>query len=171
MKNKLFTLAAALTLAAVIGTIYAAPALAVVIKAALVKNVDEPGRSPYQKFLGCDENASRFCQGSTAESVPARTRLVIQHVSIFSQVATGAKITTLRLTTNGAAFDPGAANLEIHPQFRGTTLGFGDNYDGNEVGPVFFEAGQKPTISIQINGDPEVNVSAYITGYLVDLDI
>ena len=50
MKNRLITMAGALALLAVVGKFYATPALAKLVRAALVKNVDEKGRSPYMQF-------------------------------------------------------------------------------------------------------------------------
>lgn len=48
MKNKLLTFAGALALIAMLGRFYAVPAFAQAIRAAVVKNMDEPGRTPYR---------------------------------------------------------------------------------------------------------------------------
>jgi hypothetical protein len=89
MKNKIFTLAAALTLAAVIGSIYAAPALAQVIKAALVQNVDEPGRHPYIFFSSIGTNIT------DSPAISPGKRVVLQHVSVSSFNGGGGELDVL----------------------------------------------------------------------------
>jgi hypothetical protein len=87
MKNNLFTLAAALTLAAVISGI-AVPANAQV-KAALVQNQDEPGRRP---FVFLFPSATPF-------AVPVGTRLVLQHFSISGSAPSAVGLVVMLLQT------------------------------------------------------------------------
>jgi hypothetical protein len=81
MKNKLLTFAGALALLATLGHFYAKPLLAQV-RAALVQNVDDPGRIPYQGVRACFFQSNNFCTVNFPP-VPAGKRLVITHVSGF----------------------------------------------------------------------------------------
>jgi hypothetical protein len=94
MKNKLLTLAAALALLAVLGHFYAKPLLAQV-RAALVKNLDEPGRNPYAQNVRGDSTAGG-CQSATI-TVPANRRLVIENVTFE---ASGSSDVSFELETN-----------------------------------------------------------------------
>jgi hypothetical protein len=82
MKNKLLTFAGALALLATLGHFYAKPLLAQV-RAALVQNMDEPGRHPYQVRIGFDT-----AQGFAADfpDVPVGQRLVVQQIMVESEV-------------------------------------------------------------------------------------
>src|SRR5258706_15121720 len=82
MKNRILTLAGILALVAVLGKFYAVPAIAQAVRAAVVKNIDEPGRSPFQQeafFSGSCPNITA-CSVNYAP-VPANKRLVITNVS------------------------------------------------------------------------------------------
>ena len=78
MKNKLLNFAGALAALAILGHFYAKPLLAQV-RAALVKNVDEHGRVPYQQSTGCSPSPSN-CE-ALFPAVPSNRRLVIEYVS------------------------------------------------------------------------------------------
>jgi hypothetical protein len=162
MKNKLFTLAAALTLAAVIGSIYAAPALAQVIKAALVKNIDEKGRAPFERVVHCI-GGTPTCTINPIFTVPNDRRLVLEHISSRISVNTGG-IQVMRIidsTFRNRAF-PVAQLQTTHPQIQ---------YAVNAAVLNYFEAGD--TVGVNIESDTPLtgNVQADVTisGYLVDL--
>ena len=69
MKNRMMTLAGTLPLLAVLGNLSVPPLLAQV-RPALVKNVDEPGRSPYQVL----PVSSNDCGTYTLSKFPRRAR-------------------------------------------------------------------------------------------------
>src|ERR1039457_5980776 len=78
MKNKLLTLAAGLALVVMAGKFFAVPLLAPV-RAALVQNVDEHGRIPYQSpSQGGNCNGVLQCD-AFFPAVPNNKRLVITH--------------------------------------------------------------------------------------------
>jgi len=91
LKNQILLAAGFAVLAGVISGITAAPAIAQAIKAALVKNVDEPGRTPFEQNIEftqsvCGLNCYNFqkissCLFLDGAVVPAGKRFVIQHVS------------------------------------------------------------------------------------------
>src|SRR5262245_28788450 len=77
MKNSMFTLAVVLAVLAVLGRFYAEPVIAQV-RAALVQNVDEPGRNPFA-VASSSQNFGLF-------TVPAGKRYVIEGFSASCQV-------------------------------------------------------------------------------------
>src|SRR4051812_19831243 len=90
-KNQILLAAGFSVLTGVISGITAAPAIAAAVKAALVKNVDEPGRMPYRVEVHCDTVASNICSAD-GPAVPAGMRLVIEHVSAQARVGGGVQI-------------------------------------------------------------------------------
>jgi hypothetical protein len=91
MKNRLLTLAGALALLAILGKYFAVPVMAQ-IRAALVQNMDEPGRRPYQVTVTLNP-AVDFKADFPA--VPAGQRLVVQQIMVS---------TTNNVNTYGAFF-------------------------------------------------------------------
>src|SRR5271169_2061592 len=87
-------------LIAVVSGITAGPAIAQIVKAALVKNVDEPGRSP---FLSSEQGGGGTCSGFNCLSSDqfngpaANTRLVIKDVSARVYLASGGKVFSAQL--------------------------------------------------------------------------
>ena len=77
MKNRMLTLAGTLALLAVLGKFYARPVLAQV-RAALVQDVDQPARAPFQVVVPI--NVTNFT--STPVSIPSGKRLVIEFVNM-----------------------------------------------------------------------------------------
>jgi len=159
MKNRLIQLAGALALLAVLGKFYAVPAIAQ-IKAALVKNVDEKGRSPYQQsgFVQCTAS-SGFCD-LVFPPVPAGKRLVAEHISANVFAPNGVNAMFLVVGGN-TSFD-----LPTH------TASLSSLYSMNEVVLGFYEAGQTPLFRLATSvPDPSAAASVTLTGYLIDLGI
>ena len=152
MKNKLFTLAAVLTLAAVGGGFYAAPALADVIKAALVLSVDEPGRHPY--VFTHESSGTDYLYASAP--VPAGKRLVVQQISASSS-------TGVVFLVN---FGVGTSTTARYATFPLVPEPFGNNTGG---GPFtgYVDAGQN---LIFLAEAPAGNTSSTVavSGYLID---
>jgi hypothetical protein len=98
MKNKLLTFAGALALLAVLGHFYAKPLLAQV-RAALVQNVDEPGRNPiplgYQAVTSSGANFS----------VPAGKRYVIEAFAANCFLDNASSLTAVRVNALTSAGD------------------------------------------------------------------
>jgi hypothetical protein len=105
MRNRLLTLAGALALIAVLGHFYAKPLLAQV-RAALVQNVDEPGRNPIPLgFLSVIGNSEADF------SVPAGKRYVIEAFTGRCFLDSASSLTAVEVTattpfgpSNGQAF-------------------------------------------------------------------
>lgn len=159
MKNKLLTLAAALVLLAVAGKFYAQPVMAQV-RAALVQDVDQPARAPFQVTVTVNP-VSNF--NYTQVAIPAGKRLVIDYVSITgaAQASGGAiqPIVLLNSTVAGGSgnlyyFAP-PANSNLPTQFymaQPTTIYADTLY----VGPAF--SGFSPTFD---------TMNVVISGHLI----
>lgn len=159
MRNRLVTLAGALALLAALGK-FAAPAVAQVVRAALVKNVDEKGRSPYMQLLfrSCPSGGNGACE-LIFPPVPAGKRLVVEHVNAGITFATGG----LRLSAL-----TGGPNvlllLPARPVSDPSILAV------NEQTLAYFESGQSPTYRISVNSVSDVPaLNATLSGYFVDL--
>jgi hypothetical protein len=164
MKNKLFTLAAALMLAAVIGGVYAAPALAQVIKAALVKNVDEPGRSPYLQKVVCNGSGGCTAIPLAPALVPAGKRLVVDHISAFVSTP----------SFNRPYLSAGSANSSGGDDTRLAYVSIDSTVD-TPSGSIFIlsqparfyvEAGKQPFL--RVTSSESFLVDGYVSGYLID---
>ena len=79
-------------------------AVAQTIRAALVKNADEPGRAPYQVFLHAGAGGYTAFVMST---VPANKRVVITNVSLTAFLEPGTSVGYVRLQ----AYDPTTLHL------------------------------------------------------------
>lgn len=153
MKNRLLTLAGALALLAVLGKYYAAPALAQVVRAAAVKNIDEKGRIPYSASVSACLPSGLEC---SFPAVPANRRLVIEYVNGgLSQLPGSGPDAALRFTrTDGITLQ------YILPTFLRVPAIYGIS------APVliYMEAGQVPRVV-----SDAAWIEARLTGYLVDL--
>jgi hypothetical protein len=160
MRNRLLTLAGAFALLAVLGKFYAAPVLAQV-RAALVKNIDERGRTPFTQHLNCDNTGSTGCQAFFS-AVPANKRLVIEHVNGAVQTASN---------LSNVAFGSALATLQFIPFQLQSTAGADNIYIANQPLLAYFEAGQAPFyfVIIQPGATEFINGQLTITGYSVDL--
>jgi hypothetical protein len=165
MKNKLFTLAGAFTLAAVIGSIYAAPALAQVIKAALVKNIDEPGRSPYTVRLACLTVSSLQCVDSSTTTIPMGKRFVVQYVTAFSESGSSTDGFVHIFSFNGGS---GELLRQAHvPMPISFVSGVLKKFVGSAPVTCFFDEGL--TVQAQFFLGTSGDGSVVINGYLVNL--
>ena len=118
MKNRLLTFAGALALFGVLGKFYAPPLMAQV-RAALVQDVDQPARAPFQVTVPININNFNF----TPVSIPAGKRLVIDHVSMSGAAqTTGADIQPIIILSSGVA---GSSNCLYYlaPTQSGTVPG------------------------------------------------
>jgi hypothetical protein len=154
MKNKLFTFAGALAALAILGHVYAQPLLAQV-RAALVKNIDEHGRTPYQQFVFCQPAGPSFCQ-AVLPAVASHSRLVIEYVSADIDSTTPPRMNLV----NNTPFQVWYFNAV---PFGPTTQA---EYVVAQPMTAFFEAGQTPSFGVS-GSNPSAAVM--ISGYLVDL--
>ena len=124
-----------------------------------VRNLDEPGRSPYQEvkiFVPCQVSSNPFSE------VPAGKRLVIKHVSAHFALPIDGGITAVSLNVN---------ELKI-PQFLNAHLlpfnTLQNHYSVNDDVLVYSEAGDTPSISY--SGRCGGSATVTLSGYFVDAD-
>ncbi len=160
MKNRLLTFAGALALLAVLGKFYAPPLMAQV-KAAMVQDVDQPARQPFQVTVPININNFTY----TPVTIPSGKRLVVDYISMSGAAQTnGPDIQPIIILSSSVAGNPGALYY-IAPQQSGTAPGqyyhteqaaiFADSLS---VSPAF--AGYSPTF---------LAFNVVISGHLVSL--
>ena len=173
MKNRLHTLAGAVKNVAVMGAAFvlvglvagvftAGPAIAQAVRAALVANVDDPGRIPYEAIADC-QAPSGSCN-VFLPAVPAGKRLVITHVS--SSVITNVPGGTLvfpQLRRNG---DVSGAFLPT--TFQGSSLGL-NYFIFNQPALAYYDPGQSPIALLSLDASGSTTFAHFIlTGYMID---
>jgi hypothetical protein len=159
LKRIVFVGAAFVLVAGVVGVFTAGPVIAQAVRAALVANVDEPGRIPFNAEPACV--GPGFCSTDINYSVPAGKRLVITQVA--GHVETD---------------QPGGSLLQVYLTTRTNRLVWfrtayqgGSSYAFNE--PVFqvYDAGAAPSVGMAGTGASSVHVSFFVTGYLLDCSV
>jgi len=154
---------AAMLLLAMFAAVLAPRNAAAQTRAALVQNVDEPGRSPYQ------ESASAVCFATctiTFSAVPAGMRLVVTHINgSMDTIGTGA---SPRVVFGG---------IMTLPTVRGIVVRSDAQMIFNHELLMYFDAGARPVVFGDFTlgllgsttdrfGGPS---NATLTGYLVKL--
>lgn len=126
MKSKLLTIAAGLLLLAVVGKFYAPPVLAQV-RAALVQDVDQPARAPFQVTVNADIKNFTF----TSVPIPSGKRLVIDYVALAGAAqTTGAYVQPIVILESSVGGGP-AAQYYMSPQQ--STVAAGQYYQAQPV--------------------------------------
>jgi hypothetical protein len=168
MKNRLMQLAAGLALMAVLGKFYAVPLIAQV-RAAVVKNIDEHGRVPYQQGSQCSVGPGG-CDVIFA-MVPPNKRLVVETISALAEITPGNVEVTESFLSDGSTNGPGffPARLYLAPINSGNIGNFGVRYHFFGKADLFLEAGSTPKFRVSLFGSNTMTLSATLTGYLVDL--
>ena len=101
-RNYVLMAAGFVVLVIVVGAFSAGPVIAQAIRAALVSNVDDPGRIPYEVRGLCNHlSTTSFC--SASQPVPAGKRLVSTHVAGFVRENCRAAFRSKRLLSARAA--------------------------------------------------------------------
>ena len=162
-RNYVLTAAGFAVLATVVGVFSAGPAIAQLAKAALVKNVDEKGRVPWQLTLTTNSCPFPGCF-ITFPAVPAGKRLVIEYGSgLVQQTSSTLSLPAFVLLNEGAfpqaRLGPFVPN--VSPQsawILSATLLY------------YVEEGRSPQI-LSSSATPVSYVEATISGYLIDKSI
>jgi hypothetical protein len=141
------------------------PAVAHAQKPALVKNVDEPGRNPYQQGMLFNQS-TQVCTNYVCtlwfNPVPAGYRLVVTHASVRYRLAdnSGEAYTTLGSDGNLAS----DIVLPV-PSFIGNNY-----YVASSPVTFYVEPGSSPTLFImgnRVDASGSYSAQASIVGYLV----
>lgn len=160
----------ALIAASLMAALVMAPSFAQT-RAALVKNVNEPGRTPYQSAVnfnpgtGCSSAACNFVSFPV---VPAGKRLVVKQLTILVGVATTGQPTVLAFSSS-----PGCSNCSNRAIVTGWVnaglLTGGVNFWAvDRPVHVFFEAGETPQIKMYASANFAFVGNATLHGYLID---
>lgn len=159
MKNRLLTLTAALVLVAAFGKFFALPLLAQA-RAALVPNMDEHGRIPYQG-TSTSANCGTLQCDVTFPVVPNNKRLVITHFDAFVTVNNSGILIVMFLTT-------ATSSSRAYPEFMaGAQTGGVSTFISGRAVQFYVDAGNAPVVHFQAS-DKVVPLSLTLTGYLLD---
>jgi hypothetical protein len=162
MKNKLLITAIFVFAFAVVLHHYEKPVMAQV-RAALVQNIDEPGRSPFTLTIECaGSQNSGFCSGTSSTAVPANKRFVAQYMNGTVSISNGG------LFADGFLFVNNGSTLYLDEHLVGNAGGF-STYTINMPVVAYFEAGQTPSGEIFGTAGNAPNAVVTLTGYLIDL--
>jgi hypothetical protein len=177
--NTCIWMAAGLAVLAVVGGFAAKPAGAQV-RAAIVQNVDEPGRNPYASTVffanGFEFPAGGICTNSQCDlhfqAVPAGKRLVVTNVIGNVYVDAPGVIAPVLLFPFGNS-SQGTTMMLPAGLMAGTYLGANMVGINAEV-RAYFEAGATPAIAITPIGNISVldsrgSAAITLSGYLVSL--
>lgn len=160
MKSRLWQVAGALALLAVVGKFYAAPAMAQAVRAAIVQDRDQRGRNLYQSTLNC-QNATNPCV-IAFPAVPAGKRLIVEHVTALAVMPAANTLADVELR-GGSIFQflPLTANLaNFAGQFEYTT---------NQPVLAAYNAGEIPNVDAFSTSGAQFTVLATISGYMIDI--
>lgn len=134
-RNRLLTLACALTLAAVLGKFYAIPAIAQATRAALVQDRDNPARQPFSALVPTANGTA------SSPAVPSGMRLIVTDMYFDYQGLPG-------LSCSAEVLAPGHRSfyaLADSPAFL--TNGGAKTYAADHAFQIVLDPGQ----SIQVN--------------------
>lgn len=148
-----------------------APALAQAqTRAALVKNVDEPGRAPYQSVI--EFNAGTGCLGSQCNivsfaPVPAGKRLVVDHVSALVGVVSGGQPTVTAFSNSNCI---NCSNRALVTGWVNTGLAISGSvfWELDRATTVYFEAGEVPQLKMLASASFAFVGNASLVGHLID---
>jgi hypothetical protein len=168
--------------AGVISSITVVPVVAQAVKAALIRNVDEPARNFYSTAQDAGSDCSTNCvQQINFPTVPAGSRLHIKNISVRSLLKVGGKMYAAELfacpSSIGCATPPFGTPIIYIPMTLQATAGVVDTVGATPVSDVWV-SNQPVDFYVQPGSFPEVllttdfennNTNATIDGYTVSL--
>jgi hypothetical protein len=140
------------------------------IRPAYVKNVDQPGRVPYQLTVSFS-NGSPGCITASAcilsfDAVPAGKRLIVEQLTLMVS-ANGGPPTQVAFGDN---FSTNTGNIAIvAPDFRAGSVVLGATFwmSASQV-RVYYGPGETPKLKVFLPGTLGVVSNATVHGYLID---
>ena len=174
LRTHLFIMAVLLGVAAAMIALSPSSSIAQTVRAALVRNVDEPGLVPFSQTFIMSQAAcacTNCCFPETAP-IPAGKRLVLQNVSGFFPLTSAANMgpITLQQRDSGPSFAL-TTILTLPVEFRNQWNG-GDYpaYEFNHMVLGYVDPGNTARLSIFHNASWSFTTGQVtITGYLVNL--
>lgn len=165
-KNYVLMAAGFAVLVMTVGVFTAGHAIAQAVRAALVSNVDEPGRIPYVANSSCDFSRGFHDNcGASFPQVQNGKRLVITHVSglLSVDLPGGTLISTQIIAPRGNVFLP--------LTYIGTARGV-NNFVVDQPEHIICDAGASLTASVGLgastSGNDLVGATFTFSGYLLD---
>jgi hypothetical protein len=133
-----------------------------------VKNVDEKGRIPYQTTQliitsTCSFNGILYFCEHVLPTVPASKRLVVEHVSMFAALSSGApdSLRFINPVSNGTL-------SWVQPTFSPRAT-ISTHFFLDRPVHVYYEPNQVPSIRFSSSGPP-VSIEFSVHGYLIDAE-
>lgn len=165
MKKRLLLGAAALALLSALGHFGAKPLLAQ-IRAAWVKNIDEPGRSPYQSSsLG----TSKYTTCDVAFSpVPAGKRLVVESLSVLADIPVATNVGLGQFIT--ANDSDGILRFVASLSYFNFSSAGSTVWISNPKVTAYIESGLRPVATLAVDGGKSCYLQGVLSGYLIDLN-
>jgi hypothetical protein len=175
----LAVMAGVLAAAGVVSSMIAEDAIAQ-IRAALVKNVDAPGRAPYQQMVTFAPGVfGASCPGAfpwtacvvTFPPVPPGKRLVVEHVTMMIHSFQPTFLTIGNQSSSDDVVDPVFSFdvAVIAPDFAsGGNTTAGPRWFIDRPIRVYFEAGDTPKLKVGSTGIGGGSGKASLHGYLID---
>jgi hypothetical protein len=151
-------------LVVVVGVFTAGPVIAQAVRAALVSNVDDPGRIPYARSTNCTFDVSGLCE-TLLPLVPDGKRLVITHVSgLVEENLPGGTYLRVLVQTSGSSGD----FASFVPTYIGSFVG-SNTFVFDQSVLLFVDAGQYAVTSVSLGGSPSNSAAQFsLTGYMLD---
>jgi hypothetical protein len=148
-----------------------------VVNTPSVRNLDDPGRNPYQRSfsLQIDPGKSNVRSSGLDPGIPANTRLAIDHVNILGELPVGQHLIGVEIW---ASVNQTAVANFIGTTFRGTSpsgvVFFGpfDIFSGDSGPGLFVDPGENNRISLDAYRDATdgpAHVYVQIFGHLVSV--
>jgi hypothetical protein len=138
---------------------------------AYTKNVDEPGRIPYQYAVDFQSGTSACVTNSFCivpfPAVPAGKRLVVEHLTVFAAVSGGGIPNLLAFGDN---FVTNQNNVFIiPPTFTPSVTSLGATFYALERPVrVYYEPGTTPKVKIGASANFAFTCNMTLHGYLID---
>ena len=156
-------------LAATISAFVPGSALAQIVKAALVKNVDERGRVPFTFASSCQFTTGNTCT-LNIPSVLVGSRLVLEHFNTSLKINRNSILGPVELI--GIHIFTGGSSSDFAPVLVYEEINF-RNWIVNQPVLAYVEAGTSAFVQVDLLGSSVggSSGSVKVTGYLVDLTI
>jgi hypothetical protein len=161
-KNVLWISAATLALTLVAGSV--APTAIAQVRAALVRDADNPALQPFRGIVGYTLNTLN--EQRLITTVPAGKRLVIEHISWIATNTAGQQIIFAGL--RNSQFGTFIEHLKINPPHLSATSSL-TLQEGSEDVKVYYEPGEEVWISASKNAGNFSEIHVNLHGYFVTL--
>ena len=163
-KSLFWVCSACLALAGVVNVV--SPGAIAQVRAALVRDVDNPALQPFRGNLGYTLNSIN--QQALVTTVPAGKRLVIEHISWIGTGSPGSGTQIIFGSLRTSEFGAIVEHLQINPPHLSATSSL-SLQDGSQSGPVYFEPGEEVWLSVSKSNGGFADIRVNLYGYYITL--